>query len=72
MPEEEEVLRVIRDKDGFAVILPVDGEWARSADPRLLESYVSLRLHEVTTEPTERRWLLNRLRRQVRVEAVGS
>ena len=67
MPEQEEVLRVVRDKDGFAVILPDDGEWARSTDPRLLESYVSLRLHEVATER-----LLNRLRRQVRVGAVGS
>ena len=70
MPEEEEVLRVIRDKDGFAVILPDDGEWARSSDPRLLESYVSLILSEQASGGPSR--FLPIPRQPVRVEAVGS
>mgnify|MGYP003403383965 FL=1 len=46
---EREILRVVEDDNGFAVVLPGDGEWARSADPEMLESYVALVLAEART-----------------------
>lgn len=55
-----EVLRVIQDNWGYAVLLPGQGEWARSTDPRLIESYVSLVLHE-EADPRDSRRLLDEI-----------
>lgn len=45
-----EVLRVIRDDNGYTIMLPGDGQWASSTDPRMLESYLALRLSEVAAD----------------------
>jgi hypothetical protein len=47
---DDEILRIVKDQDGYTIMLPGDGQWASSGDPRLLGSYVSLRLGEVASE----------------------